>query len=307
MPLSESGLIERFFRSCGAQRRRRRAGHRRRRGAAGVPGRARSWSRPPTRWSRGCTFPHGSPRAVHRPSCAGRESERSCGDGRTTGLGAAGADVAAGRRGVARGVRRRALGAWRASTMWPWSAATPRAARCASPCSCSGIVPRGGRADARAAADRGTRCSSPERRAMPARAWRSNRAVSARLPRPRATCASASCCPRRASRSGSGCAGWRAPASTCPTACWADAGKLAAASGAGLEIWYEALPVSAPLHADRSGRMRARELALTAGDDYELCFARAPAERRGARARAAPAALELSSDRSAAAGGGRGP
>jgi thiamine-monophosphate kinase len=52
----------------------------------------------------------------------------------------------------------------------------------------------------------------------------------------------------------------------------ADAGKLAAASGAGVELDYQALPVSDALLA-AAGEARARELALSGGDDYELCFA----------------------------------
>jgi thiamine-monophosphate kinase len=52
----------------------------------------------------------------------------------------------------------------------------------------------------------------------------------------------------------------------------ADAAKLAHASGTGVEIHYEALPVSAALE-QAAGAERARELALTGGDDYELCFA----------------------------------
>jgi thiamine-monophosphate kinase len=52
----------------------------------------------------------------------------------------------------------------------------------------------------------------------------------------------------------------------------ADAGKLAAASGAGVELDYGSVPVSEPLLA-AVGEARARELALTGGDDYELCFA----------------------------------
>lgn len=52
----------------------------------------------------------------------------------------------------------------------------------------------------------------------------------------------------------------------------ADAGKLAAASGTGVELSYEAVPLSAPLLA-AVGDARAREFALTGGDDYELCFA----------------------------------
>jgi len=51
-----------------------------------------------------------------------------------------------------------------------------------------------------------------------------------------------------------------------------DAGKLAAASQAGVELVFSDLPVSQPLLA-ALGEQRARELALTGGDDYELCFA----------------------------------
>ncbi len=55
-----------------------------------------------------------------------------------------------------------------------------------------------------------------------------------------------------------------------------DAAKLAAASGVGLEIFFGELPVSAPL-LQALGPDAARELALTAGDDYELLFAVDPA------------------------------
>lgn len=50
-----------------------------------------------------------------------------------------------------------------------------------------------------------------------------------------------------------------------------DAGKLAQASGCGVVINADQLPVSAHL-ASTTGDTRARELALTGGDDYELCF-----------------------------------
>jgi thiamine-monophosphate kinase len=50
-----------------------------------------------------------------------------------------------------------------------------------------------------------------------------------------------------------------------------DVGKLAEASGCGVVINYEQLPISTHL-ASTSGDTRARELALTGGDDYELCF-----------------------------------
>jgi thiamine-monophosphate kinase len=55
-----------------------------------------------------------------------------------------------------------------------------------------------------------------------------------------------------------------------------DAGKLARASGCGVEIAYEAVPVSQAL-LSTVGAERARELALTGGDDYELCFSVRPA------------------------------
>jgi thiamine-monophosphate kinase len=50
-----------------------------------------------------------------------------------------------------------------------------------------------------------------------------------------------------------------------------DVGKLAAASGCGVELFYRDLPVSEAL-VEAVGEEHARELALTGGDDYELCF-----------------------------------
>jgi len=55
-----------------------------------------------------------------------------------------------------------------------------------------------------------------------------------------------------------------------------DVGKLAAASGCGVELAYRDLPVSEQL-VEAVGDARARELALTGGDDYELCFSVNPA------------------------------
>ncbi len=54
-----------------------------------------------------------------------------------------------------------------------------------------------------------------------------------------------------------------------------DVGKLAHASGCGVELDYEKLPVSEAL-VEAVGDERARELALTGGDDYELCFTVSP-------------------------------
>jgi len=55
-----------------------------------------------------------------------------------------------------------------------------------------------------------------------------------------------------------------------------DAGKLAGASRLGAELAFEQLPVSDALRT-LLGEQSARELALTGGDDYELCFAVPPA------------------------------
>jgi thiamine-monophosphate kinase len=55
-----------------------------------------------------------------------------------------------------------------------------------------------------------------------------------------------------------------------------DAAKLGAASGCGVQIEFEELPVS-PALLRAVGAERARHLALTGGDDYELCFSVPPA------------------------------
>ena len=68
----------------------------------------------------------------------------------------------------------------------------------------------------------------------------------------------------------------------------ADAAKLAQASGCGLEITYEELPVSEALES-AVGPERARELALTGGDDYELCFSVRAAEAARLAAELPPA------------------
>jgi thiamine-monophosphate kinase len=56
-----------------------------------------------------------------------------------------------------------------------------------------------------------------------------------------------------------------------------DAGKLARASSCGAEIVLTDIPLSESL-VSAVGEQRARELALTGGDDYELCFAVPPSE-----------------------------
>lgn len=64
-----------------------------------------------------------------------------------------------------------------------------------------------------------------------------------------------------------------------------DAGKLLAASRAGGRIDLESLPLSAEL-LRAFGEERGRALALTGGDDYELCFTADPSHERGIRAAA---------------------
>jgi thiamine-monophosphate kinase len=54
-----------------------------------------------------------------------------------------------------------------------------------------------------------------------------------------------------------------------------DAGRLGAASGCGVVLVHEQLPVS-PHLVRSAGDTRAREFALTGGEGYELCFAVAP-------------------------------
>ncbi|NUO72650.1 MAG: thiamine-phosphate kinase [Frateuria sp.] len=66
----------------------------------------------------------------------------------------------------------------------------------------------------------------------------------------------------------------------------ADLGHLCAASGVGVEIDADALPLS-PASCTVFGEGPARELALAGGDDYELCFTVPPA-----RIAAMQAALE---------------
>ena len=56
-----------------------------------------------------------------------------------------------------------------------------------------------------------------------------------------------------------------------------DAGKLANASSCGVEIVFDDVPVSEAL-VKVVGELRAREFALTGGDDYELCFTVPPSE-----------------------------
>jgi thiamine-monophosphate kinase len=68
----------------------------------------------------------------------------------------------------------------------------------------------------------------------------------------------------------------------------ADVNKLLAASAVGAQLDLDQLPLSRGL-LERQGIERARQLALSGGDDYELCFT-VPVERAGEAERAAVAA-----------------
>ena len=54
-----------------------------------------------------------------------------------------------------------------------------------------------------------------------------------------------------------------------------DAGRLARASGCGVSLDWERLPISPQLVAI-AGETRGREFVLAGGEDYELCFTVAP-------------------------------
>jgi thiamine-monophosphate kinase len=72
----------------------------------------------------------------------------------------------------------------------------------------------------------------------------------------------------------------------------ADAGHVATASGVAMELDIEALPVSDALHAAFPDDARRHALQATGGDDYELCFTAAPADRDAVRAALAGVGLD---------------
>lgn len=71
-----------------------------------------------------------------------------------------------------------------------------------------------------------------------------------------------------------------------------DAGHLAAASGVGLEIDTDTVPVE-PWLAEHRDRAEALEFALHGGEDYELLFAADPGAASGLAALAADMDLPL--------------
>jgi thiamine-monophosphate kinase len=82
-----------------------------------------------------------------------------------------------------------------------------------------------------------------------------------------------------------------------------DAGKLAHASGLAVELQYERLPVSAALAA-AVGAEPARQLALSGGDDYELCFAVPAARSEALRAQLPPERFDYAQIGALCAGSG---
>ncbi len=69
----------------------------------------------------------------------------------------------------------------------------------------------------------------------------------------------------------------------------ADLGHILTMSGVGATLWVDELPLSAALHSMMGvlGRDACLELALGAGDDYELCFTAPPADHEQVRQRCA--------------------
>ena len=63
----------------------------------------------------------------------------------------------------------------------------------------------------------------------------------------------------------------------------ADAGHLAAASGVGVVLEADRIPVAPAARAVAADEADALGLALTAGEDYELCLATAPGVLEGLR------------------------
>ncbi len=83
----------------------------------------------------------------------------------------------------------------------------------------------------------------------------------------------------------------------------ADLGHIALQSGVGLQLQAAAIPV-APVVSALCKDQAALELALTAGDDYELVFTAAPAERAAVLAAALSAGVTVSRIGTAVAGHG---
>jgi len=83
----------------------------------------------------------------------------------------------------------------------------------------------------------------------------------------------------------------------------ADLAHICRASGVGAEVNVEALPASAALRAAFDIETR-RNLQAAGGDDYELCFTAAPAQREALRQLSATLALPLTCIGSVTAGTG---
>ena len=99
----------------------------------------------------------------------------------------------------------------------------------------------------------------------------SRRGCRSRVRPRRSGCWTGSATPRRAWRWGRRLRGLASACIDVSDGLLGDCGRLAAASGCGVRLESAHLPVSAALRA-AVGEERARELALTGGEDYELCF-----------------------------------
>ena len=289
--------LRRAARRCASRRRRRR-------GAARVCRPDASWSPRPTRWWRACTFRRHSPPASigHRALAVNLSDLAAMGARPAWALLALTLPEAdeAWLDGVRRGPRR----AGARSTTSRWSAATRRAVRCASPCSCSGYVPRATALTRSGARARATCCSCPARRGDAA-AGLAHRAGGGSRHRRRAARLSARALPlsdaaRRARRSAARLRErlhrrLRRPARRMP-ASW-----RRRAGGGGARMRAQ-LPVSEPLarrSATSSARASSRSPAVTTTSCASPC--RRHNVGRAARA-AAAAALGLHAHRRAARG-----
>jgi thiamine-monophosphate kinase len=83
-----------------------------------------------------------------------------------------------------------------------------------------------------------------------------------------------------------------------------DAGRMARASGLGLAVALDAIPLSADYRALRGGGREARLDAAVGGDDYELLFAASPDRAAGLEAIGAELGLAVTSVGRFAAGAG---
>ncbi len=285
--LSETGLIERYFRACGAQRADVALGIGDDAALVSVPAGCELVATTDTLVA-GVHFPHGSPPGSigHRALAVNLSDIAAMGARPAWALLALTLpqadeawlrEFAAGFGGLAR-EHRVALGRWRHH---------PRSAVCHRAAAGRGRRRRrpaaqrrtGRRWPVRVRHARGCSRGTGRGAVAPAGAARAARLPARALPAAR----------RRAWRSASACADSPAPASMCPTACSGMPASLRAPA-ASPRSW-SSRRCRSPRHCWPSvGEERARLLALTGGDDYELCFAVPPRNWRALAAELPPAA-----------------